>query len=156
MIIISDTSPLSALAEIGELECLRHLFGAVIIPESVWRECSAPSTPVHLVQMLASGDPLFVVVPDPVNLSETAGVDPGEAAAISLAWIHRDVATLIIDDLDGRKLCAALGLNITGTAGVLVAAARAGLLDFDAAVSRLKATSFRLSSAVIAELRQRL
>jgi len=156
MIIVSDASPLSALAEIGELECLRRLYGHVVIPETVLQECSHPSSPAILVAMLASGDPLFHVVPDPVLLPETRSVDPGEAAAISLAWLNRGNSTLIIDDLDGRKLCDALGLQKTGTAGVLLAAANAGWVDFDQAMQRLQETSFRLGDTIVAELRQRL
>lgn len=156
MIIVSDASPLSALAEIGELECLRMLYGQVVIPETLRRECSHPRTPALLVSMLERGDTLFLVVPDPTLLPETACVDPGEAAAISLAWQHRDEAVLIIDDLDGRRLCEALGIPKTGTGGVLLAAARAGLLDFDQAMVRLQTTTFRLSPAVIHELRRRL
>jgi predicted nucleic acid-binding protein len=156
MIIVSDASPLSALAEIGELDCLRQLYVQVVIPETVRRECSHARTPAVLVRMLAAGDPLFQVVPDPVLLPETASVDPGEAAAISLAWQNRDNATLIIDDLDGRHLCDALGIRKTGTAGVLLAAANAGLIDFDQAMTRLQSTTFRVSAAVITELRRRL
>ena len=156
MIIVSDASPLSALAEIGELNCLRHLYGRVLIPETVRRECSHRRTPRFLVELLAGGDPLFEIVPDPPLLPETKSVDAGEAAAISLAWQHRTEATLIIDDLDGRKLCDALGIHKTGTGGVLAAAAIAGLLDSDEAIDRLQATSFRLSAAVVAQLRQRV
>jgi predicted nucleic acid-binding protein len=156
MIIVSDASPLSALAEIGELECLRQLYGQVVIPETVRRECSHVRTPAVLARLLAAGDALFQVVPDPVLLPETASVDPGEAAAISLAWQHRSQAILIIDDLDGRHLCEALGIRKTGTAGVLLAAANAGLLDFDRAMTRLQNTTFRVSAAVISELRRRL
>ncbi len=84
MIIVSDASPLSALAEIGELECLRRLYGQVVVPETVRCECSHVRAPTVLVRMLAVGDPLFQVVPDPILLPETGRVDPGEAAAISL------------------------------------------------------------------------
>ncbi|MBL9177565.1 MAG: DUF3368 domain-containing protein [Verrucomicrobiaceae bacterium] len=89
-------------------------------------------------------------------LPKTSGVDAGEAAVISLAWQHRHNALLSVDDKDGRKLCDALGLTRTGTADVLLAAARAGLVDFESAVTRLQATSFRLSNAVLKELRSRL
>jgi hypothetical protein len=89
VIVISDTSPLSVLAEIGELELLRRLYGQVVIPESVRLECIHPAAPQVLAAMIADSDPLFQVVPDPVLLPETAVVDPGEAAAISLAWHHR-------------------------------------------------------------------
>ena len=156
MIIISDTSPLSALAEIGELEVLRRLYGRVVIPASVHRECLHLHSPPHLAAAIQAADSFFDVVADPALLPETQAVDPGEAAAISLAWLHRSVATLIIDDRDGRSLCEALGLRKTGTAGVIFAAAEAGLLDFDQVMAKLQRTTFRLSEAVVAQLRAKL
>ncbi|MDZ4289719.1 MAG: DUF3368 domain-containing protein [Prosthecobacter sp.] len=157
MIIISDTSPLSALAEIGELEILPALYGKIVIPETVRRECSHPHAPPALAVWLAKTGSKVVIVPDPVPLTtEASDLDPGEAAAISLAWLHREDSLLIVDDKDGRKLCKALGLAMTGTAGLLLAAARRGLVNFEDVIQRLQATSFRLHPSVLDDLRQKL
>ena len=157
MIVISDTSPLSALAEIDELELLPRLYGQVTIPEAVRREAAHPHAPRSLALGLANASNWLLVVPDPVPLlPETLGLDPGEAAAISLAWTARTKVMLIVDDKEGRKLCDALGLAKTGTAGVLLAAARAGFVDFETVMQRLQSTTFRLHPAVVEELRQRL
>ena len=155
MIIISDTSPLSALAEIGELDLLRRLYGRVVIPETVRRECLHPHSPPAVAAAIESADSFFDVTADPVLLPEAGNVDPGEAAAISLAWQHRETATLIIDDRDGRNLCDALGLRKTGTAGVLFEASMTGLVDFDKVMVKLQATTFRLSQTVVSDLRAR-
>jgi predicted nucleic acid-binding protein len=156
-VIIFDTSPLSALAEIGELDLILALYDSIVIPATVHRECTHSHTPPHLAVWLTGFAARISIVPDPVPLlAEATELDPGEAAAISLAWLHRDKSLLIIDDNDGRKLCKALGLPVTGTAGLLFAAARRGVVDFEDAFQRLQATSFRLRPAIIDELRQRL
>ena len=155
MIIISDTSPLSALADIGELDLLRRLYGRVVIPEAVRRECLHPHSPPAVAAAIGAEDSYFEVMADPVLLPEVSSVDPGEAAAISLAWQYRETATLIIDDRDGRSLCDALGLRKTGTAGVIFEAAMSGLVDFDTVMAKLQATTFRLSPAVVSDLRAR-
>ena len=41
MVIVSDTSPISNLLIVGELELLRCLFGEVIIPPEVFQEIQA-------------------------------------------------------------------------------------------------------------------
>jgi predicted nucleic acid-binding protein len=55
-------------------------------------------------------------------------IDAGEAAAIALAQRHRS-ELLIIDDMAGRRQARRLGLAITGTVGVILAAADAGLVS---------------------------
>jgi hypothetical protein len=61
---------------------------------------------------------------------------------------------LILDEKRGRKVATALGLKITGTAGLLTDAAAAGLVDFEDVFLRLSKTAFRLSAQVVETLRQ--
>lgn len=46
MIIVSDTSPINNLAAIKHLHLLHQLYGAVLIPEAVYRELTDPDFPV--------------------------------------------------------------------------------------------------------------
>jgi predicted nucleic acid-binding protein len=97
------------------------------------------------------------VVPDPAPyLEETATLDPGEASAITLVWQNRPTSLLILDEKRGRKVASALGLKITGTAGLLMEAAATDLIDFEDALLRLSQVEFRLSSHASAALRQNL
>ena len=59
------------------------------------------------------------------------GRKAGEASAITLAWPFRDFSLLVLDEKRGRKVASALGLLITGTAGLSTDAAAAGLVDFE-------------------------
>ena len=95
------------------------------------------------------------MVPDESSyLEETGALDAGEASAITLAWQYRDTSLLILDEKRGRKAASALGLQITGTAGLLTDAAAAGLVDFEDVFLRLSQTGFRLNSQVVETLRQ--
>jgi predicted nucleic acid-binding protein len=95
------------------------------------------------------------VIPDQTPyLEETAALDAGEASAITLAWQHRASSLLILDEKRGRRVASALGLEITGTAGLLMDAASEGLIDFEDAFQRLAATGFRLSDRILETLRQ--
>jgi predicted nucleic acid-binding protein len=51
-------------------------------------------------------------------------------------------------------VATALGLKITGTAGLLTDAAAAGLVDFEDVFLHLSKTAFRLSAQVVETLRQ--
>ena len=75
-------------------------------------------------------------------------LDAGELAALRLASSESG-SFLLIDDAAGRAAAAELGIANTGTLGVLIAASHRQLLDLDEAVARLRATSFRISRALI-------
>ncbi len=156
MIIVSDNSALSCLAELGELDLLHQLYGTVTVTATVRKEGLHPHAPEALRQLYEQPPAWLMIAPDALPfLVETRALDPGEASAISLAWRHRDSSLLIMDEKRGRKVSQALGLRITGAAGLLCDAASAGLIDFENAFARLSQTRFRLSAQVVAILRQR-
>jgi predicted nucleic acid-binding protein len=154
VIVVSDNSVLSCLAEIGELDLLRRLYGRITITETIRREAMHVSAPEDLRGLISAGPDWIAVVPDHFPyLEETGALDSGEASAITLAWQHRDKCLLILDERRGRKVASALGLQITGTAGLLADGAAAGLIDFEDAFLRLSQTGFRLSAEIVEALR---
>lgn len=155
MIVVSDNSVLSCLSEIGELDLLRRLYGQVTITETIRNEAIHLSAPEALRLLLLEMPDWISVVPDASTyLEETGALDAGEASAITLAWQFRDSSLLILDEKRGRKVATALGLKITGTAGLLTDAAAAGLVNFEDVFLRLSKTAFRLSAQVVETLRQ--
>jgi predicted nucleic acid-binding protein len=113
VIIVSDNSALSCLAELGELELLNRLYGAVTITATVRKEGCHPGAPEALRLFLEDPPAWLVVVPDAIPyLEETHDLDAGEASAITLAWKHRESSPLIIDEKRGRRASAALGIRI--------------------------------------------
>jgi len=157
VIVVSDNSVLSCLAEIGQIELLKRLYGAITITRSVHAEGSHPSAPEALRQLLARPPEWISIVADPSNLlAETELLDAGEASAITLVWQHRETGLLIMDEKRGRKVAHALGLRLTGTAGLLTDAASEGLIDFDQAFDQLSKTGFHLRPELVEALRKEL
>ncbi len=66
MIVISDNSVLSCLAEIGELELLRVLYGGVIITETIRREATHPGAPKELRTLISAMPDWILVIPDEI------------------------------------------------------------------------------------------
>lgn len=156
MIVVSDNSVLSCLAKIGELDLLRKLYGKITVTESIRAEASHASAPEDLGKLFSTLPEWISVVADPSPLlEEMEGLDQGEASAITLTWQNRSTSLLILDEKRGRKVATALGLRITGTAGLLTDAAEAGLIDFEEVFLRLSRTDFRLSPQVVEVLRQK-
>lgn len=72
-------------------------------------------------------------------------VDKGEASAIALA-LETSECTIIIDDWKARKLAEHLGLNVTGTIGIIIKAKNSNLItSIKPYLEKIKATNFRIS-----------
>ena len=67
--------------------------------------------------------------------------------------MHAEV--LLIDEQAGREEAVRRGLKVAGTLSVLDEADQSGLVNFDAAVARLRQTGFTVSQAVLVEIKER-
>jgi predicted nucleic acid-binding protein len=126
MTVVSDTSPVTNLMQIGQLPLLQGVFGVVILPEAVYEElCVIPAQKTIIDQQ----NWLFVQKPaDEKLVAELKKeLDKGEAEAIALA-LELKAEALIIDELKGRNKAEQVGLRIIGLLGVLLEAKRKGLI----------------------------
>ena len=156
-VVVSDTSVLSYLASVHRLGLLESLFGTVLIPEAVWIECLHEGAPATLRTALAANElPFIRVARIEELLEETMTLDPGEAAAISLAWHHREDCLLLLDERRGRTIASALGIRIRGLLGIIAEAHRRGHADFDETMSLLRTHGFRISDALMKQTRVHL
>ena len=143
--IVSDTSCLILLEKVEALHLLQLLFGQVYITPEVAAE-------------YGNNLPNWVSIKSPIDNQRQkvleVAVDKGEASAIALALEQSD-CLLIIDDLKGRKLAKRLGINITGTLGVLVQAKQSGhLAAVRPLLEKLQQTDFRLTNQLLEEVLQ--
>ena len=131
MIVVSDTSPIRALAFLQQLAVLDQLFGTVVVPPAVVNELRNPAR-------LATGESPadlslfpFIEVRTPVNQTRVAELadklDRGESEAIVLAD-ELDCPAILMDEAAGREVAIREGLVPLGTAGILLRAKRAGFL----------------------------
>jgi uncharacterized protein len=118
--VVSNSSALIALEQIGHLGLLHQLFSEIVIPPTVAREtATSVALPDWIIQRALS-QPI-----DPRVL--TASLGPGESEAISLA-LEVAASWIILDDRPARRLAQSLGLPVVGTLGILSAARRRGLI----------------------------
>ena len=155
MTVVSDTSPISYLVLIGREEVIGELYGEVLVPEAVHRELVHPRGP-EVVRERTSNSPSWMKVEaaesDAGSLrrgEEQEGslqdLDPGEREAILLA-VRKEADLLLIDERAGRAVARKRGITVTGTIGVLGAAAQTGLVDPAKSVCDLRETTFRASA----------
>ncbi len=127
-IVVSDTSPIPALAHLGTLDLLPKMFGEVLIPPAVARELEAPRPrfkPVTVREME------FAKIQAPQNRETIAellaSLEPGEAEALALA-IEIRADAILIDEAAGRAVAIQRGLAPLGVLGILLRAKQRGLI----------------------------
>jgi uncharacterized protein len=126
MTVVSDTTAISNLLHIGQLQLLRALFGKVLVPQQVLNELDAVA---GFTEAISNAEYIIAVNCSItlVSLQQNDTLDEGEKAAISYA-VDKAADLLIIDELNGRKAATALGLDIIGTIGILLLAKKKKIL----------------------------
>lgn len=155
-VVVADTSPINYLVLIDKVDVLRRLYIRIVIPEEVLNELGARGAPPQVSAWIRAV-PEWVEVRSamatpPLELQVGKDdLDAGEIAALSVALGAKD-SLLLIDESAGRMVASRLGIANTGTLGILLAAARAGMVDFGEALTKLRLTNFRVSPALIERL----
>jgi len=121
LIVVSDTSPITALLSIGQIDLLKSVFDEVVVPAAVHDELlqyrdSLPSF-LRVVKVRNEEDIALLA----------ARLDRGEAEAITLAR-ETNADWLLLDETAGREVARGLGLRVLGLLGVLILARRRGLI----------------------------
>ena len=153
MIVISDTSVITNLAAIQQLQLLKQLYNQVIIPEAVYRELTDidPPAPGTLeVQSLSWLEVRQVNDFSAVEqLQNNARLDPGESEAIALT-LDLGADLLLIDERRGRAEANRLGVRITGLLGILVEAKQQNLIVVVKPLldALIETSEFRVSTAL--------
>lgn len=140
MIIVSDTSAITSLLQIGRLTILTSLYQDVIIPVEVANELRRFHTDLpDFIQVLP--------VSDHARLGKLqTELDLGEAAAIAL-MLEGKGDLLLMDERRGRAVAAREGLAVVGVIGVLLEARQRGLIaSLASVISELEQIAgFRIS-----------
>ena len=139
-IIISDTSCLISLSNIGLLHIIKDLYGEIIITPEVKAEFGGIL-------------PDWIIVCQVKNKAKQADIenrlDKGEASSIALA-LEIPNTILIIDEIKGRNIAKSFNIEIIGTIGILLLASNKGLIkDVIGVVLKLVNGGFRLSDKLL-------
>lgn len=148
MIIVSDTSSISNLLQIGLIDILHVLYGDITITPAVRRELYNLSEQEKQIEQI---DWIKVKAPQDqrmiVQLLEE--IDLGEAESIVLA-IEEKAKYLIIDEYKGRSIADSYGIKIVGILGVLIQAKKRSIIPaVKPPIDKLIEIGFRLDKKLI-------
>jgi predicted nucleic acid-binding protein len=138
-VVISDASCLILLTNLDRLELLEKLYGEIMITDSVATEYRLPL-------------PDFISIRNPIDRSQVERLleklDAGEASSVALA-LENPGCRIIIDEKKGRQIAITLGLDLTGTLGILIEAAKVSFIRIDKElVEKLEDLGFHLSREI--------
>ncbi len=132
MLIVSDTTPIISFVKIGMLELLNSMYGDVILPEAVFNELVSNPLMSNEADIIKKNS--FLKVNKIENefavklLQKQLNLGAGESEAIVLAdTLKADL--LVIDEKKARGIAKSMGINITGTLGILVDAKRQNRIE---------------------------
>ncbi len=150
-LVAADASPLIGLASAGAFDLLRRLFGCVTVTTAVRDEVLAGGDLPGAREVAEAIEDGWIEVgtacPD---LAKFPDLGAGEASTLTLASSRTDQCLVLMDDPFGRVHARVHGLSVTGLAGVLLAAKRAGFIhSIRPFFERLEKSNFRLSQEVI-------
>ena len=135
MIVVSDTSPISNLIQIGKVDLLNKVFGDVLIPPTVQDEILAlESFGIDLKTFLTADWIKVQAIQDQSKvITLLIDLDEGESEAIVLA---QEVSAdwILMDERAGTKIAEGLGLHPIGVIGVLIKAKEKGIIPSVVAV----------------------
>ncbi|HBE19561.1 MAG TPA: DUF3368 domain-containing protein [Cyanobacteria bacterium UBA11367] len=155
MKIVSNTSPISNLAKVGQINLLQQLYETVLIPTAVHEELLDERAGETVIAAVQSAIWLKIQpVQNQQLVSELRNfVNLGEALAIALA-VEVNATRLLIDERLGRQAATDRELRITGVFGVLLSAKQQGLIAVVKPVmdDLIAKASFRVSSQLYADV----
>jgi len=132
VIVVSNSSPLIALARIGRLNLLASFYKRILIPAEVHHEVTVAGRGLpgaeevrktHWIEVALQKTP-----PHPSMIQACQNLGAGERGAILLAKsLPADL--VLLDEWKARRVARDAGLSVVGCLGILEAGARSGLVS---------------------------
>jgi predicted nucleic acid-binding protein len=151
---VSDTTPLIGLSILDRFQLLKVLYNEISIPDAVHDEIVMKGIGRVGSDEVESGIAagwvnVEKVAETPILTTLKLDLDEGEAESIALT-IEKKADLLLLDERKARARARALGLEITGTIGILLLAREKGTeIDLRSDLEKLKAHGFRISDSLI-------
>jgi predicted nucleic acid-binding protein len=134
-VVVTDAGPVLHLHWVGAMEWALPA-GPIIVVETVWSE-------IERHEPTALADPRLRRVPDPTTTQPEltrSDLDPGERSALAYALLVRQTAPVQVlsDDTGARRACRDLGIQHTGTVGLILEAHASGDVSYLVAAAALR------------------
>ena len=154
--IVINASPLILLSKTDRLYLLNKLFDKVFIPSAVLQEIKAIDE-AEMEVKLSEISFEQIEVSNRIAIRGLLGrLHLGEVE-VMVGALEKGVSTVVLDESSARNKAKQLGLEVTGTLGILLKAQKQGLIeDIFQEITKLKQAGMYLSDGVIERIRNLL
>ncbi len=130
MKVVSNTSPLTNLAAIGQFDLLRQLYGQLWLAPQVWEELNAGGIAWPGSAEVATAEWIHIceIRSQTLVAALRTDLDAGEAASIALA-VEIEADLILLDEREGRRIAQRLEIPVIGVLGVLLGAKKETLIS---------------------------
>jgi uncharacterized protein len=132
VIVVSNSSPLIALARIDHLDLLASLYKRILIPAEVHHEVTVAGQGLPGAEEVRNANWIEMApqrsVADPSLVQACQDLGAGERGAILLAKSLR-ADLVLLDEWRARRIAREAGLSVVGCLGILETATRRGLVS---------------------------
>ena len=147
MIIISNSSPIIALNNIGKLDILKRLYNKIIIPDAVKNEITV--NPIKRIEI--NNFPWITIksLSQPLTAQIlSAQLGHGESEVLGLA-LELKSNLIIIDETAARNIANLHEIKYTGTLGILLKAKKQAIIrSVKEPIDELNNNGFRISNGL--------
>jgi predicted nucleic acid-binding protein len=132
VIVVSNSSPLVALARVGRLNLLASIYKRILIPAEVHKEVTVAGLGLPGAEEVRRADWIKVAPLKPpadrLLAQACQNLGAGERGAILLAKsVQADL--ILLDEGKARRIAGEAGLSVMGCLGILEAGVRRGLVS---------------------------
>lgn len=128
--IIVNSTPLIVLSNINHLDILQKLYSDIYIPQAVYDEVTAKNdSACQQIKNNLNWIHICNIQDQTKKRMYQAKLHDGEVEVMILAQENQNNDTVIIDDNAAKKTAKFLGLNVTGTLGVILKAKKNNIIS---------------------------
>lgn len=151
MIVLSNTTPFIALSSIDKLELLQKLFGQIHVVTEVIEECAVGGM-ISVPDLRTIPWVVEIHPSQAITISILLELDKGEKYTLQMAK-ELKADRVIIDEKIGRDVAEYLGLEVTGTLGILLKAKQKGWIEsFTKSANAMSDQGIHYNKALIKKL----
>jgi predicted nucleic acid-binding protein len=151
VIVFSNTTPFIALSSINKLELLQKLFGQIHVVTEVIDECAAGGM-ISVPDLRTIPWVVEIHPSQAITIGILLELDKGEKYTLQMAK-ELKADRVIIDEKIGRDVAEYLGLEVTGTLGILLKAKQNGWIEsFTESANAMSDQGIHYNKALIKKL----